>query len=305
MQILTGKNKQEIKEHGNYEYPVHVSVESIQAYERGSFLWHWHKEIEFTLVLSGKMEYRINEEVYKIEAGQVLFGNSNTLHAGFHEGNQECDYLSVTFHPRFLYGYEKSILQTKYVDFITENGNWSSLKLDGSESWHQRVAENMQEIYELSKTLPDDLEIRVHILLMEIWQLFYVYFRGLPKEEQGSGRNMTRIRSMLEYIQENYDQSIGLDEIAAHTNLCKSECCRFFKKHMNMTIFEYLMYLRIQNSLPLLKQDESITSAAGKVGFSSTAYFGQIFKRYMNCTPREYKKKFIKNAAEDNVYVII
>lgn len=290
MQIRTGKNKQEIKEHGKYEFPVNVCVESIQAYERGSFLWHWHKEVELTLVLSGKMEYRINEEIYEIKEGEVLFGNSNTLHAGFHRGKEECNYLSITFHPRFLYGYEKSILQTKYVDFIIKNENWSSLKLDEKEACHQEVAERMQEIYELSKSLPEDYEMRVHMLLMEIWHDFYLYFRGLPQENTGSFRNVERIRSMMEFIQENYDQNIGLEDIAKHTNLCKSECCRFFKKHMNMTIFEYLMYLRIQNSLPLLERDESITSAAGKVGFSSTAYYGQIFKRYMNCTPREYKK---------------
>lgn len=291
MQIRTGKNKQEIKEHGNYEFPVNVCVESIQAYERGIFLWHWHKEVELTLVLSGKMEYRVNEAVYKIEENQILFGNSNTLHAGFHEGNQECDYLSITFHPRFLYGYEKSILQTKYVDFITENENWSSLKLDGNEAWHQEVAARMREIYELSKHMPEDYELRVHMLLMEIWHGFYSYFRKLPQEENGTFRNVERIRSMLEFIQENYAQNIGLQDIAEHTNICKSECCRFFKKHMNMTIFEYLMYLRIQNSLPMLERDESITSVAGKVGFSSTAYYGQIFKRYMKCTPREYKKR--------------
>ena len=112
------------------------------------------------------------------------------------------------------------------------------------------------------------------------------------------GKHVERIRKMLEYIQDNYDQNIGLDEIAEHVNICKSECCRFFKKHMNMTIFEYLMYLRIQNSLPLLERDESVTSAAGIVGFSSTAYYGQIFKRYMNCTPREYKKNY--NQSEIN-----
>lgn len=293
MQIQTGKNKQELKEHGKYEFPVNVCVESIQAYERGSFLWHWHKEVELTLVLSGKMEYRINEEIYEMEEGQALFGNSNTLHAGFHKGDEECNYLSITFHPRFLYGYEKSILQTKYVDFIIGNGNWSSLKLDGSEEWHHLVITKMQEIYALSKEPSYDYEIRIHMLLMQIWYEFYTYFYEIPQEDSGSFRNVERIRSMLEFIQENYDQTIGLEDIAKHTNLCKSECCRFFKKHMNMTIFEYLMYLRIQNSLPMLERDESITSVAGNVGFSSTAYYGQIFKRYMNCTPREYKKRFV------------
>ncbi len=56
-----------------------------------------------------------------------------------------------------------------------------------------------------------------------------------------------------------------------------------------MKIFEYLLFLRVQNSLPILKEGESITKTAGLVGFSSPAYYGQIFKRYMKCTPKEYQ----------------
>ena len=46
MQIHIEKNQKEIKEHGNYGFPVNVSVEKIEAYEQGAFLWHWHPEIE-------------------------------------------------------------------------------------------------------------------------------------------------------------------------------------------------------------------------------------------------------------------
>ena len=60
-----------------------------------------------------------------------------------------------------------------------------------------------------------------------------------------------------------------------------------------MTIFEYLLFLRIQNSLIFLKEGESITRTAGLVGFSSPAYYGQIFKRYMKCTPKEYRDSMI------------
>lgn len=323
MQIRIGENRKEIKDHGNYAFPVNVSEESILAYERGAFLWHWHKEVELTWIMSGKMEYRINDKIYEMEEGEALFGNSNALHAGFQREGSECKYLSITFHPRFLYGYEKSVLQTKYVNFITENENWSSLKLSDGVDWQHEIISNMKEIYRLSKMramgenadvlgnemveVRDvnsrdadsiDYELQVQILLLQIWQKLYRHFSSLPEQKHMPGKHVERIRKMLEYIQDNYDQNIGLDEIAEHVNICKSECCRFFKKHMNMTIFEYLMYLRIQNSLPLLERDESVTSAAGIVGFSSTAYYGQIFKRYMNCTPREYKKNY--NQSEIN-----
>lgn len=290
MQINIRDNKKEIKDHGSFSFPVNISVEKIQYYDQGSFPWHWHPEIELTWVMSGEIEYHINDRTYMLTSGQGLFGNSSTLHSGYMKDKQECTYLSITFHPRFLYGYENSALQTKYVNFITANDMWSSLLLEKDVIWHQEIISCMQKIYDMSKEPPIDYELQVHLLLMQIWQKLYHYFVSLPKKENKSAQYLQRLRKIVSYIQDHYDQEISLEDVAGSVNICKSECCRFFKKHMNMTIFEYILLLRIQNSLPLLRNGENITKVAGMVGFSSPAYYSQIFKRYMKCTPREYKE---------------
>lgn len=290
MQIHIEKNQKEIKEHGSFAFPVNVSIENIQSYEQSSFLWHWHPEIEITWIMSGEMEYHVNDRQYILKEGEGLFGNSNTLHSGYMKDEKECTYLSVTFHPRFLYGYENSILQTKYVDYIVSNEEWSSLYLEKNVIWHQEILYWVKRIYEMSKEPPADFELQVHMQLLQIWQKLYQYFASLPEREKKPQLHLQRLRDIVSYIQEHYAEEISLEEVAEQVNICKSECCRFFKKHMNMTIFDYILFLRIQKSLPLLKSGESVTEVAGRVGFSSPAYYGQIFKRYMKCTPREYKR---------------
>ena len=291
MKLQTEKDQKEIKKHGNYEFPVHVSLEKIQAYEQNSFPWHWHPEIEFTWVMSGQIEYFVNNEKNLLSQGEGLFCNSNALHSGYMVEQKDCNYLSVTFHPRFIYGYENSLLQTKYVDFITANESWHSLKLQKDVEWHQNVIGQLQKIYRMSQNPPADYELQVHLILAGIWQSLYRYYCSLPVSEQQPQKHLARLKEILSYIQAHYTQELTLDEISEHVNICKSECCRFFKKYMKMTIFEYILFLRIQNSLPLLREGESITKIAGMTGFSTSAYYGQIFKRYMGCSPSRYRRE--------------
>ena len=82
MQILTNQFQKELKKHGSDSFPLLISHESLSAYESGAFLWHWHPEIEITLVQSGQMCYQVNEHTYHLKQGDLLFVNANVLHAG-------------------------------------------------------------------------------------------------------------------------------------------------------------------------------------------------------------------------------
>lgn len=85
-------------------------------------------------------------------------------------------------------------------------------------------------------------------------------------------------------------EKITLDDIAAQIHICKSECCRFFKKHMRESLFDYLLYYRVEKSLPLLAENQlSITEISAQTGFSSPGYFSRIFREQMHCSPTQYR----------------
>ena len=114
MQLQIDEQQQEVKDHGHYEFPVFISQEVLSRYERGSFIWHWHTEVELTLVVEGQISYQVNERVYELKAGDGLFCNSNALHTGRMKDKQDCYYISITFHPRILYGFEGSLIWKKF-----------------------------------------------------------------------------------------------------------------------------------------------------------------------------------------------
>ena len=84
---------------------------------------------------------------------------------------------------------------------------------------------------------------------------------------------------------------ITLDEMAAACHTSKSEFCRLFKASMHQTPFDFLLHYRIQKSLPLLcSSDLSVTEIAGSVGFSGSSYYSEVFRKFMQCSPTEYRK---------------
>lgn len=292
MQIQTNSQRKEVKEHGTYSFPVMVSYETLNAYENASFFWHWHPEIELTLILEGDIQYQIQEHLYHLHAGQGIFCNSNMLHTGKRGDSDNCIYISITFHPRILYGFESSVIQSKYVTPITENPNLSSILFLPEVPWQKQILEEMASIWELSGNPPDTLELQLQQRLLSVWGKLCEHVNMSPPDSDSLIRSRLRLHQILSYIQEHYQEKLTLEEISAQIHLCKSECCRFFKSQMKVSLFQYLLRYRIEQSLPLLQDTElSITEIALQTGFSNPCYYGKIFKEEMNCTPRQYRRK--------------
>ena len=99
------------------------------------------------------------------------------------------------------------------------------------------------------------------------------------------------------YIQEHFMESVTLDDIAGSILVSKSECCRCFKRTTGLSPIEYLMRYRIMESAKHRHRQthEYISEIAGAVGFNNTSYFNKIFKKYIGCTPTEYRQSLRKH----------
>lgn len=293
MQIQTDRNQKEIKLHGTYEFPVLVSHEHLFNYERNSFMWHWHKELEWTYILEGEIQYQVNDQVHILHAGDGILCNSNMLHMGKPVDEGDCHYVSITFHPRLLEGYQNSFLSAKYANGMVENPSLPCITLSPQTDWQNRTLENLKQIEDLYNHPEDDFDFRIYLLLMDCWRLVCKYFQH-PRESQVAGKNIERLKQILTYIHAHYSDKITLEDISAQVNICSSECCRFFKKHMHESMFDYLLNYRVEQSLILLaKGDLSITEVAVQSGFSSPSYFTKAFRERMGYTPREYQKHLV------------
>lgn len=290
MQIITNQFQKELKQHGNEQFPFLVSYQKLSEYESGSFMWHWHPEIEITYVQKGTMFYKVNHMVYHLKEGDIVFNNSGALHSGTMENQKDCAYIPVTFDSRLIYGFFQSTVNSKYVDPVIQDSMLPAICIDQSEPWHKPFREYLLRIIDLDEKKPDFYELDITICLQSMWRLLLEHITYEPQASRENSLEYDRIKKILSYIEENYQNKITLNDIAGHIHLCESECTRLFKRHMNTTLFAFLQEYRIERSLEFLQDDQPVSAVADKAGFSDPNYYSKVFAKIKGCSPREYRK---------------
>ena len=290
MQIITNQFQKELKQHGNEQFPFLVSYQKLSEYESGSFMWHWHPEIEITYVQKGTMCYKVNHMVYHLKEGDIVFNNSGALHSGTMENQKDCAYIPVTFDSRLIYGFFQSTVNSKYVDPVIQDSMLPAICIDQSEPWHKPFREYLLRIIALDEKKPDFYELDITICLQSMWRLLLEHITYEPQASRENSLEYDRIKKILSYIEENYQNKITLNDIAGHIHLCESECTRLFKRHMNTTLFAFLQEYRIERSLEFLQDDQPVSAVADKAGFSDPNYYSKVFAKIKGCSPREYRK---------------
>ena len=289
MQIITNQFQKELKQHGNEQFPFLVSYQKLSEYESGSFMWHWHPEIEITYVQKGTMCYKVNHMVYHLKEGDIVFNNSGALHFGTMENQKDCAYIPVTFDSRLIYGFFQSTVNSKYVDPVIQDSMLPAICIDQSEPWHKPFREYLLRIIDLDEKKPDFYELDITICLQSMWRLLLEHITYEPQASRENSLEYDRIKKILSYIEENYQNKITLNDIAGHIHLCESECTRLFKRHMNTTLFAFLQEYRIERSLEFLQDDQPVSAVADKAGFSDPNYYSKVFAKIKGCSPREYR----------------
>ena len=289
MQIITNQFQKELKQHGNEQFPFLVSYQKLSEYESGSFMWHWHPEIEITYVQKGTMCYKVNHMVYHLKEGDIVFNNSGALHSGTMENQKDCAYIPVTFDSRLIYGFFQSTVNSKYVDPVIQDSMLPAICIDQSEPWHKPFREYLLRIIDLDEKKPDFYELDITICLQSMWRLLLEHITYEPQAFRENSLEYDRINKILSDIEENYQNKITLNDIAGHIHLCESECTRLFKRHMNTTLFAFLQEYRIERSLEFLQDDQPVSAVADKAGFSDPNYYSKVFAKIKGCSPREYR----------------
>ena len=101
-----------------------------------------------------------------------------------------------------------------------------------------------------------------------------------------------RIQAIADYIENNYQNDIKINDLCRVFFFSKNHLCTIFKSKYGMTPKEYLIHCRLSQAKTLLKDKNcnmSITEIALAVGISNPLYFSRFFHQNTGVSPTDYR----------------
>ncbi|MBI4650232.1 helix-turn-helix transcriptional regulator [Candidatus Desantisbacteria bacterium] len=139
-------------------------------------------------------------------------------------------------------------------------------------------------------------EIILHAMNLEICHsIIRSIFDFTPELDKISNR--LEIDKAIEYLYQNLDKKITVDNLAKAACMSPSHFFRVFKNEIGQPPQDYLNKVRMKIVKNLLKaSDKPITEIALDCGFGSSSYLSACFRKAFNITPSDYQKAFKKDS---------
>lgn len=238
-----------------------------------------HSFYEIYFLTKGERTIFINNEVFKIQNDTIVcippFRMHKTEGGPFERTNMfiASDYFSQA---------EKEL--------VLSVSDYGPIKLSEPES--ARVKELYTYILEYDQGQNDSTI--VHSLVISL----LVYLKSIVKKSLrkvtsfGKTQLPQELIKIINYIDQNVDKDLSAGKLAENLFLSTGYFCKLFKKHLQVSLTEYVLNLRIAKAKKLLSDtDLTIEKVSENTGFSSANYFSLIFKKKTGVSPLNFRKE--------------
>lgn len=252
---------------------------------------HFHKNFELNYISSGYGRRIVGSNISSYAPGDMVLLGPNLSHCWEviepgDDGHGEC----VVTH------FYENILVSDFFK-IPELEDVVEL-LKEAEYGIQFTGDKATEAANLLMTMKTLNGLDKYIEMLKVFNILLSIkdrkFLALPTEvPENTEKDRVQIDKIYEYVFQNLETGINLNEAAGLIYMEPSSFCRYFKKKTNQTFMEYVKSVRIGISARLLAEtDKQITQICFESGYNNLANFNHYFKQIMKKTPSEYRKEF-------------
>ncbi len=260
---------------------------------------HFHPEFEIYYLYKGSRSYFIEDHVYPVKAGTLIFIAADKIH-------KTTDLYPSTdknpSHERLLL-----LLDEKFYCSFFDMANALNLQCFFKE-YSGVLTLTCQEKSEIEKILfiisnemiqkQEGNSFLIHSKITELLLFIMRKYKLLHTDKMIISNNTTSssaetVSNIASYISENLTADCSLEKIAAHFFISKYYLCRLFKSSTGLTINEYLNMKRVKKAKYYLETTTfPITKISELSGYDTLTHFERIFRKYTNQSPLQYRKNY-------------
>lgn len=246
-----------------------------------------HRVIELLYVLDGIMYYSIDGAQFTVNKGDLIIINAGEFHSSRPSHNVACERLNLHFLPTFLPSLKNDLIST-----FTKTNLYQHV-LPKEFVSKTKILSILRKIENISKQTDKYKDLRIisliQVLIAEINTIIDNLL--LKKYHYITPPIATNelFQSAIDYINKHIQENVSPPSIAKYLGVSESYLHRLFKKHMGISIHQYIQNQKMQLALSLLRKGHSAQNVAEMLGYEYYTTFFAQFKRVFGRSPNELK----------------
>lgn len=229
------------------------------------------KRFYLVMSLSGTGYYQVGDETYVINQHDFALVPPYTERICFTDENDPWHFISISF---FIDDYAPIVEKMEYKPVIVRNVN-----------------RHIRDIFK-NLVMEWSLKSKVHQTLCRAYVQSIMCYAVMVSESQNfNPLHYATIEKAKNYINENFDKNISVEELAQLSEMSTSHFRKIFREIVGMTATQYAINLRINKAKDLLASGTAnVSEAAFASGFKDIFYFSAMFKKVTGENPSKYNK---------------
>ncbi len=250
--------------------------------------FHFHEFDKVVVLLSGHVDYTVEDITYALKPWDVLLVKHHTIHKALIDKTEPYDRVII-------------YLDGKYFDRIMPTAGLMDCFEKADKDARQRITPDDGQQEQLAAALEDyeaamrDEELGAEAIrdtqMVKLLVLINrIYTSGSSAPDRTEATRDPKIGAVLSYINENLGRELSVDELAEQAYLSRYHFMRLFKAQTGSTVHAYVRQKRLLYAARLIREGESAARAAAESGFSDYSAFHRAFRECFGISPGQLKK---------------
>ena len=256
--------------------PIKVFIHKL-----GDVNMHWHRSLELLYIVSGEVKITEGGNLYTLKDDDIILINSKVPHS-----------LSAENATMIAAQIKLDLLPVVHDDI--KNYFFDCVSVSDDKDKYTAIKQCLANLLKFNVENGGDYSSLINISLSyRLMYELYVNF-GKPENKTVGNQNekLSRLNTLLEYINENYSDDLSLETLAGVVNVTPSYLSKSFKLLMGMTVSDYIKSIRLDQAAVLLSTTSYSTDIiCEKCGFPNAHSFLTAFKEKYSALPSKWRKE--------------